>query len=102
GFDPVEKLAKSDPDAILRDLTSLRRFLEKDKANAFEEWFEIADLDVQSRIGVPDDERAKFQRLLVSLRFQIKSAFAALNDRFESTVDYASVASEACRIAETA
>jgi phosphoglycolate phosphatase len=102
GFDTVEKLAGNDPEAIVRDLISLRRLLEKDKTNAFKEWLEIADLEVQSRIGVPDDERAKFQRLLVSLRFQIRSGFAALNDRFESTVDYASVASEASRIAETA
>jgi phosphoglycolate phosphatase len=102
GFDPVEKLAGSDPDAIVRDLISLRRLLERNEINASEEWLGIADLEVQSKIGVSDDERATFQRLLVSLRFQIGSGFEELKDRFASTVDYASVASETRRIAETA
>jgi phosphoglycolate phosphatase len=102
GFDPVEKLAASDPDVIVRDLISLRRLMARNKIDALEEWLEIADLEVQSKIGVPDDERATFQRLLVSLRFQIESGFEELNDRFASTVDYTSVACETCRIAETA
>jgi phosphoglycolate phosphatase len=101
GFDPIEKLAGSDPDVIVRDLISLRRLMETNKVIAQGEWLEIADLEVRSRIGVPDDERAKFQRLLVSLRFQIESGFKELEDRLAAAVDYASVADEVHRIAET-
>jgi phosphoglycolate phosphatase len=101
GFDPIEKLGACNPDAIVRDLISLRRLLETNKINTLDEWIEIGDLEVKSKIGVPDDERATFQRLLVSLRFQIESGFEELKDQLASTVDYASVASETHRIAET-
>jgi dihydroneopterin aldolase len=66
-----------------------------------EEWIEIVDLEVKSKIGVPLDERSAFQRLLVSLRFQIESGFEELKDQFASTIDYASVAGETRRIAES-
>jgi 7,8-dihydroneopterin aldolase/epimerase/oxygenase len=57
------------------------------------EWIEIRDLEVSGKIGVPENERENPQRLLVSLRFQIESSFAALNDQIEKTIDYAAVAS---------
>jgi len=65
-----------------------------------EEWIEIADLEVKSKIGVPDEERLAFQRLLVSLRFQIGRGFEELKDQFAATIDYAAVAVETQRIAE--
>jgi dihydroneopterin aldolase len=65
-----------------------------------EEWIEIADLEVKSKIGVPDEERLAFQRLLVSLRFQIPRGFEELQDQFAATIDYAAVAVETQKIAE--
>jgi 7,8-dihydroneopterin aldolase/epimerase/oxygenase len=64
------------------------------------EWIEIHDLGVTARIGVPESERANPQKLLVSLRFQIKTTFAALNDQLEKTIDYAGVAGEVERVVE--
>jgi FolB domain-containing protein len=57
------------------------------------EWIEISDLEVRGSIGVPENEREKPQKLLVSLRFQIETSFAALGDQLEKTIDYAAVAS---------
>jgi len=102
GFDSAEKLARSDPDAVVRDLVSLRKMIEANQNSLLEEWIEIADLEVQSKIGVPDEERSAFQRLLVSLRFQIRGAFQELKDRFAATIDYAAVAVETQRIAQHA
>jgi dihydroneopterin aldolase len=65
------------------------------------EWIEIRDLAVQGRIGVPESERIDPQKLLVSLRFQIETSFAALNDQLAKTIDYASVALEVDRIVGT-
>jgi dihydroneopterin aldolase len=65
------------------------------------EWIEIQELEVKGRIGVPESERENPQRLLVSLRFQIGTAFAALNDELEKTVDYAGVAAEVEKIVQT-
>jgi dihydroneopterin aldolase len=101
GFDPIAKLAACEPDAVMRDLISLRRLLETNGNNASEEWIEIVDLEVKSKIGVPEEERVTFQRLLVSLRFQIECDFEELKDQFESTIDYTAVVTETQRIAET-
>jgi|SRR5215469_11612348 len=68
--------------------------------DASEEWIEIADLEVKSKIGVPAEERLTFQRLLVSLRFQIRNSFRDLKDEFASTIDYGAVAAETRRIAQ--
>jgi FolB domain-containing protein len=65
------------------------------------EWIEINDLEVKGRIGVPEDERANPQRLVVTLRFQIEASFAALNDQLDKTIDYAVVAAEVERVVET-
>jgi len=100
GFDSVDKLARSDPDAVVRDLVSLRKMIEANQNSLLEEWIEIADLEVQSKIGLPDEERLTFQRLLVSLRFQIEREFEELNDQFAATIDYAAVAVETQRIAQ--
>ena len=48
----------------------------------------IADLEVFYRIGVPDQERAKPQRLLLSLELDLDSTGAALSDSLEQTIDY--------------
>jgi dihydroneopterin aldolase len=100
GFDSLEKLARSDPDAVVRDLVSLRKMIGATQNSLSEEWIEIADLQVQSKIGVPDEERLTFQGLLVSLRFQIRRGFEELKDQFVTTVDYAAVAVETQRIAQ--
>jgi len=100
GFDPMEKLARSDPDAVVRDLIALRQLIAMNEIHASEEWIEIAELEVKSKIGVPEEERATFQRLLVSLRLQILNSFEELKDEFASTIDYGAVAAEARRIAQ--
>jgi dihydroneopterin aldolase len=65
------------------------------------EWIEINDLAVQARIGVPENERKSPQTLLISLRFQIGTAFVALNDELEKTIDYGAVAAEVEKVVET-
>jgi 7,8-dihydroneopterin aldolase/epimerase/oxygenase len=66
--------------------------LETDGQDFSDEWIEISDLEVRGNVGVPESERENPQRLLISLRFQIETSFAALDDQLEKTVDYAAVA----------
>jgi phosphoglycolate phosphatase len=101
GFDPVEKLAAQNPDLILRNLPALRRFLQAEVRSGSDQWIEINDLEVKGRIGVPEIERRNPQRLLVSLRFQIETPFESLDNRFEKTIDYGSVAIEVEKVVET-
>ena len=51
----------------------------------------IEQLEIQANVGVPDDERAKPQRLAVSITLTPQSDFAALGDALQSTIDYAAV-----------
>lgn len=53
----------------------------------------IASLELQACIGVPDAERAKPQRLTVSLTMVPANEFGAMDDDVAHTVDYAAVAS---------
>ncbi|MBV8900040.1 MAG: dihydroneopterin aldolase [Verrucomicrobia bacterium] len=107
GFDPIEKLASAGPDLLLRDLGMLLRLWEP--AQNREESIEIVDLQVTTRIGVPEAERAVPQRLWLDLSFQILPPFDQLGDEVARTVDYAAVAAaitefanrSECRLIET-
>ena len=68
--------------------------------NVNDEWVEIVDLEVKSKIGVPEKERESFQKLLVCILFQIDGGFRELNDQLAKTVDYGAVAAEVVRVAE--
>jgi dihydroneopterin aldolase len=48
----------------------------------------IESLELTSRIGVAEEERAQPQRLTVSLLLEPIRDFRALGDRLENTVDY--------------
>jgi dihydroneopterin aldolase len=71
----------------------------EDQGNGASEWIEIEELEVQSKIGVPEEERRTPQKLAVSLRFQIASPFDSLADEFAKTVDYSAVVEEVSAIA---
>ncbi|HEX3443616.1 MAG TPA: dihydroneopterin aldolase [Chthoniobacterales bacterium] len=58
------------------------------------EWFQIADLRVPTRIGVPRAERADAQTIAFTVRFQILRSFRALRDDIGQTVDYGAVAQQ--------
>ena len=51
----------------------------------------IVDLEVFCRVGVPDEERAKPQRLLVTVDMDYDFTSAAVSDRIVRTIDYFAV-----------
>ena len=51
----------------------------------------IRELELSAHIGVPDEERARPQRLTISLALWPLARFHELEDRLEKTVDYARV-----------
>ncbi len=61
----------------------------------------ITDLEVWTRIGVPDDERSKEQRLLVTVRMTVDSAPIAQDDDIAAGIDYAAVAAGIRNLART-
>lgn len=51
----------------------------------------IVDLEVLYRVGVPDEERAKPQRLLLTIEMQFDFSAAARSDSIADTIDYFAV-----------
>jgi dihydroneopterin aldolase len=54
----------------------------------------IEELELMARVGVPDEERAHPQRLVVNLVLQPRKNFADLADELARTVDYTVVGEE--------
>jgi FolB domain-containing protein len=48
----------------------------------------LCDLEVSCRVGVPEDERARPQRLLLTVEMECDSRAAAATDDISRTVDY--------------
>jgi FolB domain-containing protein len=55
---------------------------------------EIRRLQVRSQIGVPDDERAQHQTLLITVKMVPSQGFEGLADDISYTIDYYAVAQE--------
>lgn len=51
----------------------------------------IKDLEVFYCVGVPDEERAKPQRLLLTIDMAFDFTSAAMSDRIQKTIDYYAV-----------
>lgn len=54
----------------------------------------IVDLEVSYQIGVTDEERAKPQRLLITVEMDLDFSTASLSDRVEKTINYFDVCQE--------
>jgi 7,8-dihydroneopterin aldolase/epimerase/oxygenase len=60
----------------------------------------IVDLEVFYCVGVSDEERAKPQRLLLTVDMNLDFSSASISDRIEKTIDYQQVADELLRFGE--
>jgi FolB domain-containing protein len=54
----------------------------------------IIDLEVFYRVGVPDEERAKPQRLLLTIEMESDFSAAAKTDSIADTIDYFAVSQQ--------
>ena len=64
------------------------------ESHPFPDEIHIEQLDVFTRVGVPEEERAKPQRLSVSISFWPYQQTRDLADNIEGTVNYSAVAEE--------
>jgi len=60
----------------------------------------IKGLKVRTRIGVPDEERAGWQDLLIDVEMVPARVFSEINDEISATVDYHAVCVEVAGLAE--
>jgi len=61
----------------------------------------IVDLEVFYRVGVSDEERAKPQRLLLTLDIKFDFSSAAVSGRIGRSIDYYEVAQRLLKLGET-
>lgn len=66
-----------------------------------EDQIQIQGLEIWCHIGVPDDERASPQKLLVDVVLVPETDFENAHDSIENTVDYAGVCSTLREIASS-
>ena len=64
------------------------------ESHPFPDEIHIEQLDVFTRIGVPEEERANPQRLTVNISFWPSQQTSDLADHIERTVNYSAVAEE--------
>jgi 7,8-dihydroneopterin aldolase/epimerase/oxygenase len=62
--------------------------------NPFSDWIHIEQLEISTRIGVPEKERSAPQRLTVSISFWPYRAADDVADKIDNTVNYSSIAEE--------
>jgi 7,8-dihydroneopterin aldolase/epimerase/oxygenase len=60
----------------------------------------IVDLEVAYCVGVTDEERAKPQRLLVTVDMTFDFSSASVSDRIERTINYETVAADLLKFGE--
>jgi len=60
----------------------------------------VKDLEVHYRVGVPPEERARPQRLLVTLEMETDFARAATDDDLAQTIDYYAVTRRLLRLGD--
>lgn len=60
----------------------------------------IVDLEVHYSIGVTDEERAKPQRLLVTVDMNLDFTSASISDRIEKTINYQQLADQLLKFGE--
>jgi FolB domain-containing protein len=76
---------------VVSSLDALRKLLQDPRQmNAGPDCIRINGLEVQSRIGVPEEERAKPQKLVIDVAME--SDFRGMADDIARTTDYAVVA----------
>ena len=54
-------------------------------------YVEIHELELMARVGVPDEERAERQRLIISIKLWPLAPFSDLRDDIANAIDYAAV-----------
>ena len=60
----------------------------------------IVDLEVFFHVGVPDEERAKAQRLLLTVELDFDFAQAARTDNIAATIDYFAISQRLLKFGE--
>lgn len=88
GYNNAEQLAEAEPDLTVPNLSCLQRLMERNTVAPAGECIRINALELQCRIGVPEEERATPQRLTADVRITVPHTFRAMEEDITRTIDY--------------
>lgn len=88
GYDPWERLAAAEPDAVFSDIGFVSKLLKQVETPSLRADIQLRKLRVPLHIGVPTTERAIQQEVKVSLTIETTRGVGGLDDDIENTVDY--------------
>ena len=93
GYNDAAQLSRVKPDIIVPDLLVLRTLMRRYALPSdTQDSINIHGLELDTFIGVPDEERASMQTLKADIAFYPDEALSGLNDDFSKTVCYDSIA----------
>ena len=93
GYNDAAQLSKARPDMIVPDLLVLRTLMRRYALPSdTQDSININGLELDTFIGVPDEERSSMQTLKADISFYPEEALSGLNDDFSRTVCYDSIA----------
>ena len=93
GYNDAAQLSKARPDIIVPDLLVLRTLMRRYALPSdTQDSININGLELDTFIGVPEEERASMQTLKADITFYPDEALSGLNDDFSRTVCYDSIA----------
>jgi len=90
GYNHPEVLVTARPQMMLEDLRYLERFVHSTPLVS-DQCVKVRGLQVQTHIGVPDEERIEPQTLLLHLDMWGSVDFSNMNDEVDQTIDYHAV-----------
>ena len=103
GYNNAAQLAEAEPDLIIPDLRTLQNLLSRSSAapRPSDDCICINGMELSCHIGVPAEERATPQRLLLNVRLTPPNPFSTLGDSLPLTIDYDSLSRRLRHLAES-
>lgn len=95
GYNNAAQLAVASPDVTVPHLGALQSLMERSggaPAPATDDTIHINGLEINCRIGVPEEERATPQRLIAHISLTPPTAFIGMNEDIAQTINYDALA----------
>lgn len=104
GYNNAAQLSVSTPDLTVPHLGALQSLMERSgsapAATPVADTIHINGLEINCRIGVPEEERAEPQRLVANVSLTPAATFSSMGEELERTIDYDALARHLIALAQ--
>ncbi len=99
GYNNAAQISEARPDILLPDLAALQQLMQRCPAPAPDSII-LKGLELDCHIGVPDEERACAQRLLVDIELVSPLPFVAMQEDIECSINYFTLSQRLVELAQ--